>query len=125
MKIIRRLISLVGKRVNNSLILNPMAKTYSKTPKTDAVQLVIDALFSNTYPVGSDAQEKHQHICENLLIFLKRLVNGHRYKKKHFEDLFLKALETVEELEESKNEIHTEDEVSEKRESEHNKKNSN
>lgn len=121
MKIIRRLITLVGKRINNSLILNAMAKTYSKTPKTDSVQLTINALFANAYPTGSDMQEAH--VCENLLIFLKRLVNGHRFKKKHFEDLFLKAREN--EFEENRSEIPTEDEVSVKQESEYQRNHSN
>jgi hypothetical protein len=119
MKIIRRLITLVGKRVNNSLILNAMAKTYSKTPKTDSVQLTINALFSNAIPIGADMQETH--ICENLLIFLKRLVNGHRFKKKHFEDLFL----NIQSVPPCKSEIHTEDEVNVKPESEYQRNSNN
>ena len=122
MKIIRRLITLVGKRINNSLILNAMAKTYSKTPKTDTVQMVIDALFSNTFPTGTELHEKSQHICENLLILLKRLVNGHRFKRKHFEDLFHKALQKDTYDEEAfKNDIQTEDVVSVRKESDYRK----
>ena len=93
MKIIRRMIHLVGGRINNSLVLNPMAKGYSKTPRTDTVQLIVNALFANTFPSDSERYEKHQHIWENLLILLKKLVNGYRFKKKHFEDLFSKLLE--------------------------------
>lgn len=114
--------------MNNSLVLNAMAKTYSKTPKTDAVQLTINALFANTFATGSEMHEKSQYICENLLIFLKRLVNGHRFKKKHFEDLYSKALEKspdeIEDTESTRNEIRTEDDVSQKQVSEYNQKTS-
>lgn len=92
MKIIRRMILLAGGRVNNSLVLNAMAKGYSKTPRTDAVQLIINALFANTFSSDSELYEKHQHIWENLLILLKKLVSGFRFKKKHFEELYAKIL---------------------------------
>jgi len=58
-----------------------MAKTYSKIPKVDTIQMIINALFANCHSENSENYESSQQICENLLILLKRLVNGHRFKK--------------------------------------------
>ena len=65
-----------------------MAKTYSKNPKTDSVFLTINALFKNCHPDKDNNEE--QSICDNLLILLRRLVNGRRFKKKHLEWIYAK-----------------------------------
>jgi len=44
--------------MNNSLVLNAMAKTYSKNPKTDSVQMTINALFKNAHPKGESNEEQ-------------------------------------------------------------------
>lgn len=67
-------------------MLNAMAKTYSKSPKTDSIMLTIEALFVNSHPNKENNEE--QSICDNLLILLRRLANGHRFKKKHFELIY-------------------------------------
>ena len=75
------------------MVLNAMAKGYSKTPRSDSVQLIMNSLFANTFSTDSELYEKHQHIWENLLILLKKIVSGFRFKKKHFEELYAKLLE--------------------------------
>ena len=44
--------------MNNSLLLNAMAKTYSKIPKTDVVQMTINALFKNAHPHSHSNEEQ-------------------------------------------------------------------
>lgn len=51
---------------NNALILNAMAKSYSKNPNPDAVQLTIDALLSNF-----DSDPDAPALRSQILSFLK------------------------------------------------------
>ena len=101
------MVELVEKHANNALVLNAMAKSYSKTPRTDSVQMIIDTLF-----MSKQHDDTTFMLREKLLYLLKKLVNGHRFKKKHFEDLYAKVLEGKGLMTcESNQEVKTEDEV--------------
>ena len=69
--------------------------------------MIIDALFMTKHHDDTALM-----LREKLLYLLKKLVNGHRFKKKHFESLYAKVLEGKGLVEsESSQEVKTEDEV--------------
>ena len=87
-----------------------MAKSYSKTPRTDAVKMIIDTLF-----LDKEYDDTAIMLREKLLYLLQKLVNGRRFKKTHFEQLYSKLLENRGlSTFESKSELKIDDEVVQK-----------